>query len=125
MYYSSVVVEEEQQRKFRLSEARKAKRKREQKPLREKFIRDYRANPLGALSQVEFKEFQVDDQKSNIGRLPNTHVWVAVATRPSGRESVMAFDFSDVSEERESEVPNAIAKNIFKSRILSNRNILA
>lgn len=124
LYYSNVSIEEERQRKFRVGEAAKAKRKRDQKGLRESFVKDYQANPLKALSTIDFKEFNVNNQRSTVGRIPNSHVWVAVAKRPNGREHVFAYDFSDISDERADEVSESVAKNIFRNRGLASRNFL-
>lgn len=94
------------------------------KGLRENFVKDYQANPLKALSTIDFKEFNVNNQRSTVGRIPNSHVWVAVAKRPNGREHVFAYDFSDISDERADEVSESVAKNIFRNRGLASRNFL-
>lgn len=128
-YYSSVKIETERTRGQRLQDAEVAAVKRSEKPVRDRLLKSFREAPSQIDTHLNYtKTASTSYQDVKIGKVPDTHIWVAKLTNTrNGVNSYEAYDFSDKTLPEDPEFLSEKIKEAFdsgKTYSLMKRNFL-
>lgn len=115
-YYAHTEIETEGQRRNRLDTAAKAKRKRDQKPNRDAFVNKVRENPKKAADSVPFyREIPANGKNYQVGRVPNSNIYVVKNTLSSGSTFLRAYDMSSSADNVQSAIEYEAVQGVNKT----------